>query len=51
MMLRPAQIRKFLDRENDYELEMERGDGEYFDPSLVQLERVSGTEHLTEQDQ
>ncbi len=29
------QLNKFREKENSIELEMERGDGEFFDPSLV----------------
>lgn len=34
------QISRFRDREFGVELELERGDGEFFDPSLVQLDRI-----------
>lgn len=35
-----TQLNRFRDNEFSIELEMERGDGDYFDPSLVQLDRV-----------
>ncbi|CAN0270153.1 unnamed protein product [Hapterophycus canaliculatus] len=35
-----SQLNRFRDKEFGSELELERGDGEFFDPSLVQLDRV-----------
>lgn len=44
------QIRKFKERESGYELELERGDGEYFDPSLVILERVLDVDEVEDEE-